>query len=390
MKTLRSCWFVLLLAFTMVPTQSNVVAQADDTTYTSEKTGRVIDIGNSGEAKFDLEGTFTDESIGFYQENIAIARGSSTFFVAFTSDKLTPQAWESNSSAFNAPDSMVYQILYQEMGPVSSSTLTRSWYRLQFTEVTYSEYQLQGIDEDPIALAVYASETTLVDDLQWAVENITVDGERPLMQTDYSHLQPYLDGTSGVEPRVVIDYITDVSDWEELGLVSETEWVSPQYGTRISWDDSWSVMFAKGDAIVSFEDDIDSISLTTAELDAEVYVSVLDPTPERSTPQDWIDRWTSSEFLTQTGGQRSLTVIDSQVSDTTASVIVLATTWYGDEYIVIYDVYVPQDGAMIVRRTNATRENMPHAIALTWETLTADGDLIPHSWTIEEIEGLGE
>lgn len=143
-----------------------------------------------------------------------------------------------------------------------------------------------------------------------AQDSITLDGTPLFEGVDPAGLQDLLEpnaGASGgqtdVSPPVENESETgrggqgtDLSDYEELGLVSESEYVSPQHDVEVVWDDNWYFDDSADDPISSdASSGFDSISITwTGEAYVVTYIDILES--EGFAPEDYVEYWLSDEF----------------------------------------------------------------------------------------------
>ena len=76
------------------------------------------------------------------------------------------------------------------------------------------------------------------------------------------------------------------------------------------------------------------------------------------------------------------------MSDTTGSVIFTIEMNYGEDVIMIRDVYIDADGNTVVTSIYAAPEDIGGVYEDYWNGVTADGEYYPLTWTLEEIHAL--
>ena len=363
---------------------------ATDSTFTSLLSGAVIDLGPSGEASF-VEGSHdivVDR--GARQEEIVIAHGQSKIFVAIVDPGVSVARWDEDSIGNMAPWNYSFEVLGAGSEPGSSWTFWRYAYYLNLEELAYGEFQEAAIDDFGLAVMVFGDESTVVEQISWVQQNVTVDGLSAVRQADLPELQAMVAGTSAIQPHVVEGHGTTAADWKDYGVVSESEWVSPTCGTVITWDTShWGLRYYKSNAIVIATDEqADTIYLVPPDNRGVATVRIYKD-PEERTPAQWVERWTSEEYLA-TLSEWNYVPINSVLSDTTGSTIYSLVQVYGEPVIQIRDVYIDADGNTVITSIYASPEDIGSVYEDFWNSVTADGQYYPLTWTIEEIKALSE
>ncbi len=348
-----------------------------------------MDFGTSGEAEYDRSSYSLDEDYAYIQEDFRIWLGTTAIRITFIDGEETPADWEESSIAYLAPTYDVYTVLATEITEDTSWALIDGIYILDYSELMYSEFELEAFGTYHFSIAVYATPDRMIDDLNWVADNMFVDDTSVLMWQDYSHLEPYISGTSDVQPQMITDHVTTVEDWQGEGLESENLWTSPQFGHTISWDASWAFPFASNKSItIDKEEQQDKIVLVRPDKTGEVAIYIRESTEELATPQDWLDRWTSDEWLNNPASKLTRTVIDTVLTDTGAGVLIEAETHYGDPMTMVYTAYIAPDGSTMLSVVHAEPENIGTVYQLYVNGLTLDGQPVPVVWPVEDVQAL--
>jgi hypothetical protein len=125
----------------------------------------------------------------------------------------------------------------------------------------------------------------------------------------------------------------------DLGVVSQGEYVSPQFGSELVWDETWLLYEDADEPVVSDEDEgTDSINLVWNDDGiALIRVELFDA--QGATPGEVVEFWTSDEFL----GDASEVVLEDSDRDI-GGVVILDATEDGSEIVVYREVYLLDDG----------------------------------------------
>ena len=76
------------------------------------------------------------------------------------------------------------------------------------------------------------------------------------------------------------------------------------------------------------------------------------------------------------------------MSDNTGSVIFTIEMNYGEDVIMIRDVYIDADGNTVLTSIYSTPEDIGGVYEDYWNGVAADGEYYPLTWTLEEIHAL--
>ncbi len=389
MNIVRLITVCTIICAGLVAGQYSAAGQAAETTFTSELTGLTIDLGTSNEARFDPSGHAVYEDAGASQELILARLGHSSIFISFFEGDITPQEWEEGSTEFFAAEYFKYEFLGGDIGIDQSWSLYRATYMLQFTELQYNEFTLSAYGKYHFSLLVYSTEDMLESDLAWISLNIRIDHAPIFMQGNDEATNQAIEGVGGFSPRVISppDAVTGV--WPELGLESDRSWTSPQHGISVEWTPEWKFPSTLRTAISVNEDTSqDTLILVTPDHSGEAWIILIEATPAFATPQDWLDRWTSDEWISSVASYYQLTVADTIEAGNTASVILTGEAKYGDPIVFIYTVSIADDGTTTIVNLRSTPENIGSVYEQFSNDVTIDGEPPVLAWPQEDIQAL--
>lgn len=177
---------------------------------------------------------------------------------------------------------------------------------------------------------------------------------------------------------------TDAADWESLGLVLESEWVSPSVGTTISWDTvTWEFPRDYESAIYIGEDGTyDVITLQTT--DGLGYIFVTVEGAGDYTPRDLVSYWTSPDYAATF--EKDITVLDSSSTATTASVVYETTNARDQSLVVVVEASFLEDGTIVFSQISAAPETIHDVYGQAITGIEANGAPLEATWTVEDIQ----
>lgn len=128
-------------------------------------------------------------------------------------------------------------------------------------------------------------------------------------------------------------------DFGDLGVISQGEYVSPQFGSELAWDDTWLLHEDADEPVVSDErEGTDSITLVwNDDRIALIRVELIDA--QGATPGDVVEYWTSDDFLDNTSE-----VVLEDSGRTEGGVVTLDATEEGTEVLVYREVHLLDGG----------------------------------------------
>lgn len=128
-------------------------------------------------------------------------------------------------------------------------------------------------------------------------------------------------------------------EFEDLGVVSQGEYLSPQFGSELVWDDTWLLYEDADEPVVSDEEEgTDSITLVWDD-DGVALIRVELVDAQGATPGDLVEYWTSDDFLDTS----SDLVLEDSGRDR-GGVVTLDATEDGTEVVIYREVHLLDDG----------------------------------------------
>ena len=375
----------LLLVISMTTPHS---ASAQTSTAVSELTGLTIDLGPSGEASFVDPAPAPYEEDGYLMEDFEIQRGTSFFFIGFVDGYVDIDEWFESSLVEMAAIINPVEVLYEDHGLTKTRAIYRGNYELNHTMTYYAELSSNVSDGSTMMVIVQSADSPLADDMAWAQENITLDGEPLVSPPQRVVIQAAVDGTSGVPPRTIEGFTSTLADWTDQGLVSDTQWVSPHTGNAIAWNGTeWQFPYYDRYAVNIDPNGVDRLNVATQDRSglASIWVYPVDAAPGTDEMLDYLmsdemmGAYTSSGYETE--------VVTTSVTDNTASVVLLLHDQYGRSEIAILDSYVTHNFAAITF-IFADPADIPNVYESFRSNVTLNGDTYPMTWTVEDIQAL--
>lgn len=364
---------------------------AQDTTATSQLSGMEIDIGDSGEATIVDTSPEPSDEWGYLQEDFLIKLHGGEIHISFVQGDVTPELWYQQSHEHLAPNFDTYEILDESISMGQSWSITRETYLLNYQVLTYSEFYFHDVDDISLSVTVHSSEETVISNILWARENVLVGGDPVAIIANVDYLEELIGGEADVSPQSVPGYSSTLADWENVGLVSETEWRSPNFGTSISWDGSlWEFPWHRSTAILAENDGLqDVVTLMTPDRRGLAYVYTMENHPG-VTAVDWLDWFQADEYLEtlETDLGTTIEIIDAASTENTASAILYMTDQFGNTLALILNVYLDDQGQGVSSFIFAAPDDIADVYQAYWDGVMADGNLYPLTWHPDEIVAL--
>lgn len=366
-------------------------ASAQNATATSQLAGLEIDLGPSGEGAFLSTSPEPYEIDGYIQEDFEIWYQSAVIYISFVQGDVSPQLWHDDSIATLNQDYSEFEVLQEDISANHSTAIFGGVYWMDFSILTYSEYQVGVAENVSMSTVVHSGESSFVEMVEWATTNITIGGDPFGQHLDRGEMQAAIDGTSETPPRIVPVPTSTRLDWASAGLISDTEWQSPNTEINISWDSSlWAFpYFMQNPITVGTEYPEDYISIVTPDHRGQADLLVFENS-EAVTPESWLTYLTSSDTIAaieQNGF--TIEIMDSAMTEHTASVILKMTDRYGSEFMAIYDVYFTPEFT-IMSHIYAAPDAIGDVYQAYWDAVKANADFYPLTWTLEEIHALSD
>lgn len=360
--------------------------ETGNTTFQMPESGIVIDIGDSGEAEIISESYNASDFGAYTQEDLFIAHGENAIGVSVAHGDVTPELWDQDGfDLLGASYPGGAEILGRAGDEASSWFLLRGTYSPGMSEALYSDFQLSPDTDFHISVGVFGDEATLVSSIEWARANLTVRGEPVFAAANIDEIEAMLAGTSNVEPIPLAASSPPALVFEDKGLVSETEWVSPNYGVSVTWDEElWKFPMGDPYAIMFLNEDEYWLNLYTSFDDGQLQVLVASNVDDR-TAADWELRWNEPEWLE--GGGFAPDVPASLSDESTVGIILVIPGGFGgEELIMVRQGIVRNDGVFVMVSVIAETGNIGQVYSDAIEGLQIDGQAWQPSWTVEELE----
>lgn len=384
-------FFVLLSA---LHATSNATAQSTKESVTSVVTGAVIELDSTDGAAFKPEYYALEEPApGQQQESIVVVTDMGQVMISFATGMQTPDTYIRRTiSAAPGWYSDFVDILGYDSTNESGWYLFRGTFRNNLHDYSYCEVY-RGNDKGTVTVVnMYtATPDSALSLISWVQENLTIDGEHVFTTTDEPAVEAMLDGTSGIEPERVYGFSSEIADWEEQGLVSDTEWVSPTWGTAVNWDGVklYFPTHRYDTILVDSEINADYLYLYGQNQDGLISVAInkqLERPADMTMQEFYQDRYTSEGWLTGSGMNYPSHAFTE--SENAVSVVYSTTDSLGNEIIYIRTVWEPTEDVFIVFDVT----NRPELVAGTYlnviDSVTFDGKPVEKLWSHDELTAL--
>lgn len=354
---------------------------------TSELTGATIEMSTSTDAAFmhDEFNVSRDKSLNI--ETIVVMSDTMRLVIYFLDGNISGDAFLGTWTDVEAEGRSQMVVLGGERSADGIWSVQTATHYLDFRELSYVEFRSNDLDGHHVAIVLESSEAAFATDLAWVQGNITINGDSVLPGADLEMIAHVASGDSNYPAEDVSLQATNVEDWAEDGLLSETDWQGPTSNTTFSWDgELWQFTYNRADAIVINRDNgSEMLVLETSDNKGMIKLRTFGGD---ETPASWVEWWLSEEYKDADPGFK-FTVVASYSDDTTGSVILRFEAAYGEPVIVIRDVYVNDNGVTILTELFASPDDIGWVYQDFWDGVQADGDFYPLTWTIEDIQELG-
>lgn len=172
-------------------------------------------------------------------------------------------------------------------------------------------------------------------------------------------------------------------EWDDMGLLSDSEWESVSYGTTVSWDTaSWEFPHDYPYAIV-INDDPPYDMLTIQTTDGFGYAYITIDLAYDATPRGLIDYWTSEDYSDQISN--GVYVLETGTTANTATVVYETSDSLDRPLVVVLEATILDDGGIIFHQISAA----PDTIHLVYEQyvngVQIDGIPLEMTFTVEDI-----
>lgn len=179
----------------------------------------------------------------------------------------------------------------------------------------------------------------------------------------------------------------DLSDYEEFGLVSDTEYVSPQHDVDIVWNDNWYFDESTDTPISSDTDTgMDSVSITwMGDSYVITYVDILES--DGFTPEEYVEYWMSDEYMTTVADPNAEILLDDS-TETGGAVLYRDYLDDGTEISMLIEVKCLDRRCDLIAYTTmiGTPESFGDAYTDAGDGIEIDGEALLSSFSTRQIE----
>lgn len=158
---------------------------------------------------------------------------------------------------------------------------------------------------------------------------------------------------------------------DSAGVLTDSSWEGGVHGHLIEWDAAtWFVDPNYPDDLVSDpEAQEDTIILQTGSPNGNAWLFISIYGESDITPLDYLDYWTSDEFLTDASAE----VLDTRTRGGNAGAVIQYLDGNGDEYILVRQAVVLDDGSLMIITFDAPAADAVEMYEIAAE-VTVDGD----------------
>jgi hypothetical protein len=181
----------------------------------------------------------------------------------------------------------------------------------------------------------------------------------------------------------------DLAQYEDLGLLAEGDYVSPQFGVGVTWDDTWYFDASYEDPITSdTAAGLDSLSLSwNGDENASIFVTIV--ASEGATPEDIVDYWASAEYLEETSSPDAEVLLQETSRSGSASVLVRDYLDDGTEVSIVRGALCAdaQCDTLVMVAMFALPDVLPDAYEDARSDIELDGERLLDVFSPREITG---
>lgn len=416
LKTIRT---VLITMLALGTTLGVVSAQPADTdlAFTTAVGGVEVDLGTSGQASFNAADYRLREGASVSEEYVWFTNGTANFELVMidgtntTAESYTDvtlgnmeefyEAWETTNEEVDGDTGT-----FSGVGEIGGSPVA-----------VYYIYHHHMFDDVSVVFMSFSAVDGLEYDLEWAQENLTLNGENILADVDPAAEQALISGdsatgddataesgnTSGLRDRLTgqssASETPEADDdtaspevtgdgFESMGLVSDSEWVSPQYDTALTWDTAtWAFPQDYDQAlIINEERGYDVITLETTDGLGYVYVTI--DTAADLTTDDMVAWWNSAEYADS--WSNPIEIVDVRANETNAAVVIETTNARDQSLLVVINFEILEDGTGVWSQISSAPTTIGEVSQQYADGVQVNGEPIELVYTPEELQDLGE
>jgi hypothetical protein len=183
------------------------------------------------------------------------------------------------------------------------------------------------------------------------------------------------------------DISSDGGDFADVGVISDGQYESPQFGSSVTWNNAWTIDTAADTPVASnTEEGTNVISLAHADRQrpdslGSVYIRMFSiegtDTPESpESPESMVKYWTSDSYLTEGAGKGS-TVLLSDSTAQEGGVVLVSKLGNGAELVQYLSVFFLDRGkTAVIVEFYATPDSVELALADAQDGIQIEGDSI--------------
>jgi hypothetical protein len=177
----------------------------------------------------------------------------------------------------------------------------------------------------------------------------------------------------------------DLADFEDLGLVDEGEYVSPQFDVEITWDDTWVFASTFEEPITSDEEaGVDTMTVSwTGEGGSSIFITVADSGGE-VTPEALADYRASDEYV----GEDGEVLLNDTSRSGAGAVLIRGFLEDGTEVLVLREAMCAdaQCDSLAISMMVGEPNSFPDAYADARSDIEVDGERLIGVFSAREIE----
>lgn len=386
--------------------------------YVSKITGDAVDLGDSGSIAFAPEYEELIESEVHREEYLGFTTWWSVYVIGFIEGPITVFDLRQATTATMRQGFDSFEILAE------SQTADHSWFLASLESDgtnlrVYYEHQLNAFGDVGFVFIQYSDEANMVNDFSFVQQEVTVNESPILEHTDPQRLVTALAGqsetvgndsdaslletmlqTESNENRDADVLSTLISgsqndepeappyeEWQDEGLVSESEWVSPLYGTSIGWNPAvWQFPYEYPHAYRTYDDPpYDGISLVSVADGVWVDFNVHN-TGSYLTRQSYLDWWLTAEYASDyTGG---FEILDSKLTDSTVAVVAQVSDRQGRPMLLVMTASFLPDGKVVQSQLYVYPGQLAPAYGQLVSSITVNGSPLEFAWSTQELEAM--
>lgn len=233
-------------------------------------------------------------------------------------------------------------------------------------------------------LTAFAEEVEISDFDPFEIQD--VEGLIDLAQSEPTDATPEADPSEEADGTPEVDATEDASA-EHPGLIAEGDYESPQYGTGITWTDTWIIDERRDEPIRSDEDEgFDSVFLTDAATETTaVYITIEDLAS--SDPDDVLTRITAEGYNEDIFGiDPDSEVVLSDATTESAAILVVDDTG-SEPLVILMEVHaIDDDGTVAFVEFRANASDIDEDVLTAFEEdLEVEGRPALTVFTVEEV-----